>query len=126
MPVSVSTHARSDVARICVPAGGRRWWRLFVDKGVPKRKLGRPAVAVADSTWRQQAPVQSSQLVLPTSKVVVGPHAVEPPGGDLIPRMIAHYYLQIQRRTLIHLFPGARPTHCLGGIAELTGGRSLR
>ncbi len=46
--------------------------------------------------------------------------------GDLIPRKIAYYDLQIQRRPLMKLFPGARSSHCLGGIAEFTGGRSLR
>ena len=50
VPVSVSTHARYEVARICVPAGWLRWWRLFVDKWVPKRKPGRPAIQIVDST----------------------------------------------------------------------------
>jgi DDE family transposase len=49
VPVSVSTHARYEVARICVPAGWLRWWRLFVDKWVPKRKPGRPAMELVDS-----------------------------------------------------------------------------
>jgi hypothetical protein len=49
LPVTVSTHARYDVARICIPAGGRRWWRLFVDQWVPKRKSGRPVVEMVDS-----------------------------------------------------------------------------
>jgi hypothetical protein len=49
LPVTVSTHARYDVARICIPAGGLRWWRLFVDQWVPKRKTGRPVVEEVDS-----------------------------------------------------------------------------
>ena len=50
VPVSLSTHARYEVARICVPAGWLRWWRLFVDQWVPKRKPGRPAIQTVDST----------------------------------------------------------------------------
>ncbi len=49
VPVSVSTHARYDVARICIPAGWLRWWRLFVDQWVPKRKPGRPVTEEVDS-----------------------------------------------------------------------------
>ena len=49
VPVTVSTHARYEVATICVPAGWLRWWRLFVDQWVPKRKPGRPALEVVDS-----------------------------------------------------------------------------
>jgi len=49
VPVSVSTHARYEVARICIPAGWLRWWRLFVDQWVPKRKPGRPTVEEVDS-----------------------------------------------------------------------------
>jgi hypothetical protein len=49
VPVSLSTHARYQVARICVPAGWLRWWRLFVDQWVPERKPGRPAVEEVDS-----------------------------------------------------------------------------
>jgi Transposase DDE domain group 1 len=49
VPVSVSTHARYDVARICIPAGWLRWWRLFVDQWVPKRKPGRPVTEAVDS-----------------------------------------------------------------------------
>ena len=49
VPVSLSTHARYEVARICVPAGWLRWWRLFVDKWVPKRKPGRPVMEIVDS-----------------------------------------------------------------------------
>ena len=37
-------------ARICVPVGWLRWWRLFVDQWVPKRKPGRPAIEEVDST----------------------------------------------------------------------------
>ena len=50
VPVTVSTHARYEMARICVPAGWLRWWRLFVDQWVPKRKPGRPALEVVDRT----------------------------------------------------------------------------
>jgi hypothetical protein len=50
VPASLSTHARYEVARICVPSGWLRWWRLFVDKWVPKRKPGRPAIETVDST----------------------------------------------------------------------------
>ena len=50
VPVSVSTHARYEVARICIPAGWLRWWRLYVDRWVPKRKPGRPATQTVDST----------------------------------------------------------------------------
>jgi hypothetical protein len=49
VPVSVSTHARFKVARICIPAGWLRWWRLFVDQWLPKRKAGRPVVEIVDS-----------------------------------------------------------------------------
>lgn len=50
VPVTVSRHARYEVAHICVPAGWLRWWRLYVDQWLPKRKPGRPAVEVVDST----------------------------------------------------------------------------
>ena len=50
VPVSVSTHARYTVARICVPSGWMRWWRLFLDQWLPKRKAGRPVMEVVDST----------------------------------------------------------------------------
>lgn len=49
VPVSVSTHARFKVARICIPSGWLRWWRLFVDQWMPKRKSGRPKVEVVDT-----------------------------------------------------------------------------
>jgi hypothetical protein len=49
VPVSVSTHARYNVARICIPAGWLRWWRLFVEQWVPKHKTGRPVKEVVDS-----------------------------------------------------------------------------
>ena len=49
VPVTISTHARYEVARICIPTGWLRWWRLFVDRWVPKRKTGRPAVEIVDS-----------------------------------------------------------------------------
>jgi hypothetical protein len=50
VPVSVSTHARYEVARICIPAGWLRWWRLFVQQWVPKRKPGRPVMEVVDGS----------------------------------------------------------------------------
>jgi hypothetical protein len=50
VPVTVSTHARYTVAHICVPTGWMRWWRLFLDKWLPKRKAGRPVLQVVDST----------------------------------------------------------------------------
>jgi len=49
VPVTISTHARYEVARICIPTGWLRWWRLFVDRWVPKRKSGRPVVEIVDS-----------------------------------------------------------------------------
>jgi Transposase DDE domain group 1 len=49
VPVTVSRHARYAVARICIPTGWLRWWRLFVDQWVPKRKPGRPVLEVVDS-----------------------------------------------------------------------------
>ena len=49
VPVSVSRHARYEVAHLCIPAGWLRWWRLFVDKWVPKRKAGRPVLEVVDT-----------------------------------------------------------------------------
>ena len=49
VPVSVSTHARYEVARICIPAGWLRWWRLFVEQWIPKRKPGRTPIEVVDS-----------------------------------------------------------------------------
>lgn len=49
VPVTVSRHARYAVARICIPAGWLRWWRLFVDRWVPKRKAGHPVMELVDS-----------------------------------------------------------------------------
>jgi hypothetical protein len=49
LPVTLSTHARYNVAHICIPAGWLRWWRLFVDRWIPKRKSGRPVVEAVDS-----------------------------------------------------------------------------
>ena len=43
VPVSVSRHARYVRAWLCVPAGWLRWWRLFVQQWLPKRRAGRPA-----------------------------------------------------------------------------------
>jgi hypothetical protein len=49
VPVSVSRHARYEVAHICIPAGWLRWWRLFLGQWVPKRKAGRPVLEVVDT-----------------------------------------------------------------------------
>jgi len=49
VPVTVSTHARYEVARICIPTGWLRWWRLFIDQWVPKRKPGRPLAEMVDT-----------------------------------------------------------------------------
>ena len=49
VPVQVSRHARYEVAQICIPAGWLRWWRLFVEQWVPKRRPGRPRVESVDS-----------------------------------------------------------------------------
>ncbi len=49
VPVTVSTHARYNVARICVPAGWMRWWRLFLEQWIPKRKPGHPRAEPVDS-----------------------------------------------------------------------------
>lgn len=45
----LAEHARYAVARICIPTGWLRWWRLFVGHWVPKRKPGRPATEAVDS-----------------------------------------------------------------------------
>lgn len=42
LPVSVSRHARYQTARVCIPAGWLRWWRLFVAEWLPRRKPGHP------------------------------------------------------------------------------------
>ena len=49
LPVSLSRHARYHRARICVPAGWLRWWRLYFDRWVPKRAIGRPVFEQVDS-----------------------------------------------------------------------------
>ena len=49
VPVTISTHARYTVAYVCVPTGWMRWWRLFLDQWLPKRKAGRPVMEVVDS-----------------------------------------------------------------------------
>ena len=46
----IQLSARYTVARICVPSGWMRWWRLFLDRWLPKRKAGRPVMEVVDST----------------------------------------------------------------------------
>jgi hypothetical protein len=45
VPVTVSRHARYVTATICIAAGWMKWWRLFLERWVPKRKPGRPARA---------------------------------------------------------------------------------
>lgn len=42
VPVSVSRHSRYQTARVCIPAGWLRWWRLFVAEWLPKRQPGHP------------------------------------------------------------------------------------
>lgn len=49
VPVTVSRHARYCRAKICVPAGWLRWWRLYFDRWVPKRAIGRPVVEAVDA-----------------------------------------------------------------------------
>ena len=49
VPVTVSRHARYYRAKICVPAGWLRWWRLYFDRWVPKRAVGRPVLEEVDS-----------------------------------------------------------------------------
>jgi hypothetical protein len=62
LPVTVSTHARYDVARVCIPAGWLRWWRLFVDQWAPKRKSGRPVVEAVDSAQaRRSNPLRTTR-----------------------------------------------------------------
>lgn len=48
VPVTVSRHARYRRAKVCVPAGWLRWWRLFVELWVPKRGIGRPVAEEVD------------------------------------------------------------------------------
>jgi hypothetical protein len=50
VPVKISRHARFVTATICVAAGWLKWWRLYLDRWVPKRKPGRPSHQEADST----------------------------------------------------------------------------
>lgn len=40
VPASQITHANRRRLRICVPAGMLRWWRLFLEQYVPRRKRG--------------------------------------------------------------------------------------
>jgi len=49
VPVVVSRHARYLRARVCVPAGWLRWWRLYFARWVPKRGIGRPMFELVDS-----------------------------------------------------------------------------
>ena len=49
VPVVVSRHARYLRARVCVPAGWLRWWRLYFARWVPKRGIGRPMFERVDS-----------------------------------------------------------------------------
>lgn len=43
VPAQQVLHANRRVLRLCVPAGWMRWWRLFLDAFVPKRKRGERA-----------------------------------------------------------------------------------
>ena len=49
VPVTVSRHARYERAKICIPAGWMKWWRLYFQNWVPKRKGGRPSSEEVDS-----------------------------------------------------------------------------
>ena len=49
VPVTISRHARYQRARICVPAGWLRWWRLYFQRWVPKRRIGRPVFEAVDT-----------------------------------------------------------------------------
>ena len=49
VPVTISRHARYHRARICVPAGWLRWWRLYFQRWVPKRGIGRPVFEAVDA-----------------------------------------------------------------------------
>jgi hypothetical protein len=49
VPVTVSRHARYHRARICVPAGWLRWWRLYLTHWLPKRRAGRPVFEQVDA-----------------------------------------------------------------------------
>jgi hypothetical protein len=64
VPVTVSTHARYEVARICIPTGWLRWWRLFVDQWVPKRKPGRPGKEAVDTAQSLTSPCRLRPSVL--------------------------------------------------------------
>ena len=50
VPVTVSRHARYLKATVCIPSGWLRWWRLYLDRWVPKRKPGRPSPK-AEAAW---------------------------------------------------------------------------
>ena len=49
VPVTVSHHARYQRAKVCIPAGWMKWWRLYFQNWVPKRKPGRPSPEQVDS-----------------------------------------------------------------------------
>jgi len=40
IPATVVSHANRRRLKLCVPAGRMRWWRLFLDRFVPRRKRG--------------------------------------------------------------------------------------
>lgn len=46
VPVKISSHAHRRKARIFVPKASMRWWRLFLTSHYPKRKPGRPPLAL--------------------------------------------------------------------------------
>lgn len=52
------------VSRICIPAGWLRWWRLFVDQWVPKRKAGRPVMESVDSASPTDLPTELSGSII--------------------------------------------------------------
>lgn len=50
VPVTVSKHARFVTATVCIAAGWMKWWRVFLEKWVPKRKPGRPTLKTSNAT----------------------------------------------------------------------------
>ena len=49
VPVKVGMHARYCRATICIPAGGMRWWKLFLQDHGPKRTHGGARVRLEES-----------------------------------------------------------------------------
>jgi len=48
VPATQITHANRRRLRICLPAGMLRWWRLFLERFVPRRKRGE---GIAEAYW---------------------------------------------------------------------------